>query len=599
MKIIKILYPAFLVGILLSSCEDYLDQAPEAVIDEKDIFSNVLTYQGYVEDIYQGVVDVTIGGQVDINFNFGDDVICSKNTSLDKAFDRGDNWAWMRGGESPYLGNQNYANDNERSDTRGIWDSGWGGIRKANIGLNKLDDLVNATNEEKKLIEGQLYFFRGYYHYDILKSWGGIPYVTEVFLPSDEMRLKRLTYQQTADSIANDLKKAIELLPVNWDQTEMGQATNGQNKGRLVKGAAYGYLGKNYLYAGSPLMNGSTDTDGYNLDYCQKAAEAFAEVIKLADQGVYELLSWEKYSDNFYRMDQVSPNSKEYVFNNPSFGFPDKKDGGKMWERGEFILLQLQGYGCVASPTENYVENFGMANGLPITDPNSGYDPNNPWLNRDPRFYYNIVIDGERIVKKNAGADTYAQFYIGGRHRDPSVNVSTGYIHKKFRDITCNKFDKGWGNWRGHNWNWECPNMRLADVYLMYAEAVNEVLGPDGSINGGPTALEAVNIVRQRAGIPDVAPQYHLDKNALRQTIRQERAVELAFEAHRYDDLRRWKLASLPEYKEKYALEFDKEHTYFKKVLFATRVFDEKHYWLPFPQEQVNLYPELQQNPGW
>lgn len=585
----------------LPACEEYLDQAPEAIIGEGDVFANIITFQGFVDDIYQGVTDVTIGQQSDMNFNFGDDVICSDAQSLSQAFDRGDNWAWMTNpANSPYLGNEDFENNNDTHDDRGFWDSGWGSIRRANLALSKLDQLQNATGEEREIIEGQLLFFRGYFHYEILKSWGGLPYVTKVFAPSDDMRLKRLDYQQTADSVARDLARAAELLPVDWEQTEMGQRTTGQNMGRLTKGAAYGYLGKNYLYAASPLMNGGSSTADYNVELCQKAAEAFAEVIKLADQGLYALVPWENYSDNFYRMDQLPPYTSEYIFNNPIFGDGSGRTQAKMWERGEFMLQQLQGAGNVASPTENYVEYFGMENGLPIDDPASGYDPNNPWEGRDPRFYYNVVLDGERIVKNDrAGADTYAQFYVGGRHRNPSINVSTGYAHKKYRDITCNRFDRGWGNWRGHNWFWECPNMRLADVYLMYAEAVNEAAGPNGSINGGPTALQAINMVRQRAGVPDVAPAYAADKATFRETIRRERAVELAFEAHRYDDLRRWNVAHLPQYKEKYALEFDKEHTFFRKTLFVTRVFDERHYWLPFPQAQVNLYPELQQNPGW
>lgn len=591
---------------ILPACEDYLEQSPEAVIEENAIFSDVLTFQGFVEDIYQGVTDVSLGSQFVFNFNFGDDVICSHPRSMDQAFDRGNNWAWLNdAGWSPYLGDQDYENNNERYDTRGVWDSGWGGIRKSNIGFEKLDQLVNATDEEINLIKGQLHFFRGYYHFDILKSWGGIPYITKAFEPTDNMRLERLSYYQVVDSVAKDLMEAAQLLPNDWNETTMGQRTTNQNLGRLTKGAAYGYLGKNYLYAASPLMSGGSGTDDYNLEMAEKAAEAFAEVIKLAEQGYYELLPWENYSDNFYRMDQIAPNTREYVFNNPNLGFPEKRGGGKMWERGEFILSQLQGGGCVASPTENYVEYFGMANGLPITDPTSGYDSNDPWTDRDPRFYYNIVIDGERIVKRNAGEDTFAKLYVNGRHRNPSVNSTTGYVHKKYRDLTCNRFDRGWGNWRGHNWNWEVPNMRLADIYLMYAEAVNEVAGPNGAINGGPTAVEAVNIVRNRViredgtPLPDLAPAYSTTKEQLRESIRRERAVELAFEAHRYDDLRRWRLAHLPQYKEKYVLEFDEDHTFFRKVLFVTRVFEEKHYWLPLPQDQVNLYAALKQNPGW
>ena len=590
--------------LLITSCEDYLDKAPEAEIKEEFVFSNAYTFQGYVEDIYQGVVDVTIGRWADYGFNFGDDVINASPVSINAHLDRGDSWWWQVGSRGPYSwSNRQYNNTNLTNDTRSYWEGGWFNLRRTNIGLEKLPLLVNATDEERRLIEGQLLFFRGYYHWEILKSWGGIPYISRSFKPSDDMRLTRLSYRQVADSINRDLRKAVELLPVDWDNTQMGQATIGENKGRLDKGAAWGYIGKNWLYAASPLMNGGSETDDYDHELCLKAAEAFAEIFKLEDQGVYELTPWGNYSDNFYRITSVPPYTKEYIFNNPIYGNNEGRTRSKVWDRGEFIIRQLGAWDNIASVTQNYIEEFGMENGLPITDPNSGYDPSNPWENRDPRFDYNIVLDGERIVKKDV-PDSYAQFYVGGRHRGTN-NVITGFMHKKFKHITINRFDRGWGNWRAHNWFYEVPNLRLADVYLMYAEAVNEALGPDGSVNGGPTAVEAVNIVRRRVkredgtSLPDLAPQYSSTKEQLRESIRNERAVELAFEAHRYDDLRRWRLAHLPEYKEKFVLEFDKDHSYFTKKLFLTRVFKEKHYWMPFPRNLVELYEGFEQNPGW
>ncbi|HEX8040804.1 MAG TPA: RagB/SusD family nutrient uptake outer membrane protein, partial [Chryseosolibacter sp.] len=289
---------------------------------------------------------------------------------------------------------------------------------------------------------------------------------------------------------------------------------------------------------------------------------------------------------NFYTLTREMPIGKEILFNNPIYMY-------KRWNYGESSLQALGGWGIYASPTENYVENFGMANGLPIGEPDSGYDPQNPWSNRDPRFYYNIVKDGDRIVQNFQNADTYAQFYVGGRHRN-LTNSLTGYGHKKFTPLTANKYDVGYGN----GYFYECPQMRLADVYLMYAEAVNEAFGPDGTVAGGPTAVAAVNIIRNRATVPDVDARF-LNKDAFREVIRRERAVELAFESHRWFDLRRWHVSHLPQYREKYVLEFDKNHTYFQKKLDHTIVFEDKHYWLPFPVGQVTLYPEFKQNPGW
>jgi len=237
-----------------------------------------------------------------------------------------------------------------------------------------------------------------------------------------------------------------------------------------------------------------------------------------------------------------------------------------------------------------------MANGLPITAAGSGYNPANPWVNRDPRFYYDICKDGDLLIQNSTTADKYAEFFVGGRHaKFGSSTVSYGF--KKFHHVTCNDKDNGW-----NNWYYEVPKLRLAEVYLNYAEAVNEAYGPTvvpTDIQGGITAAAALNIVRARAGVPAVDARYLGSKAEFREICRQERAVELSFEGHRWNDLRRWYIAHLPKYKEKYNLEFDKAHTYYRKVLLLTTIHEQKHYWLPFEVNQVSLYPEFKQNPGW
>jgi hypothetical protein len=142
--------------------------------------------------------------------------------------------------------------------------------------------------------------------------------------------------------------------------------------------------------------------------------------------------------------------------------------------------------------------------------------------------------------------------------------------------------------------------MRLAEVYLIYAEAVNEALGPNGTAGGlSLTAVDAVNEIRARAGMPEVAPQFSGDKFSFRDRIWNERSVELCFEGPRWSDIRRWYVAHLPEYKVLYDLEFDEKYTFFNRVVRVTRIFEQKHYWLPFPREQTEIYEGFFQNPGW
>jgi hypothetical protein len=237
---------------------------------------------------------------------------------------------------------------------------------------------------------------------------------------------------------------------------------------------------------------------------------------------------------------------------------------------------------------------------LPIDDPNSGFDPADPWSNRDPRFYKDIVVDGDQMVVSNAaGADKFAQLYNGGRHKGGAKGSVTGFYYKRWTPVGCNPWDNKWGNFQAY-----VPYMRLGDVYLMYAEAVLQGYGSSSSsVPGSITAEEAVNIIRNRAQIPNLTSAYTATKEAFMEAIIRERAVELAFEGHRWDDLRRWNLAIEMKYREKTALDFDRG-TDGKPVNIHERVvlvkaFEKKHNWLPFQVSYTKLYKEFPQNPGW
>ena len=601
---IKIKYLCILIlGLLLTSCEDFLDKAPEINITEDDVFNKFFTFQGFVEDMYQCIVDPAQGSGSDMNWNFGDDVLISPSSWFTSAFfDRGDYWWWTNSNQRSTFSGTIGSPSNTTSIDRGYWQSGWYGIRLSNLALANRDKMVSGTQEEKNLINGQANFFRGYFHFEILRAWGGIPYIDTVFAPTDALKLPRLSYRETADRITADLTKAAQLLPASWDETIVGKEYLNQNTGRITKGAAYGYLGKNLLYAASPLMNGlATGSYDYDTELCKQAAAALYEVIRLANQGYYGLEKWDNYKDIFYTLESgVVPRGKEIIFANPIYLRRVSGQGS-----GDNILTFFGGW-LYAGPTENYVKNFGMANGLPIDAVGSGYDPAKRWENRDPRFYYSIVKDGDRQIKNVVNQHTwFKSYYVSeaerGIHRSLENSMS-GYGVGKYRDIVCNSYDNGW-----NNYTYEVPIMRLADIYLMYAEAVNEAYGPTtvpANIPGGITAAEAVNIVRRRVEVspgvplPDVDAQF-LNKSSFREIIRKERAVELAFEGHRWWDLRRWHVSHLMQYREKFVLDFDEAHTYFNKRKFSTIVFDDKHYWLPFPVDQAKLYPEFYQNPGW
>jgi len=243
------------------------------------------------------------------------------------------------------------------------------------------------------------------------------------------------------------------------------------------------------------------------------------------------------------------------------------------------------------------VEWFEMKDtGLPIDDPESGFDPTDPWTGRDPRFDYNIVVDGDRIALGADDARAFAQFYVGGRDKTVTAGTKTGFCNKKYLFPDWNSLDAKWGS----NDFICCPIIRLAEIYLIYAEAVNEVYGPSGKVTEADiTAVDAVNLIRTRAGMPDVHAKFTGSKELFRERVRIERSVELYQESKRRDDIRRWYLAHLQEYKDLYACDFPEDHSYFEKRVFRTIVFDKKHYWFPFPTAQTLLYDDWPQNPGW
>jgi starch-binding outer membrane protein, SusD/RagB family len=555
-------------------------------------------------------------------WNTGDDILSSTNSEpyrLSGEFDRGNYRAWQTGGggwDNSWLddGGPNTGNDPHR---KGLWPLSWYGIRKANVGLANLDKLVNATDEEKKAIKGQLLFFRGFFHFQLMSFWGGLPYIDTVLSSVDKLELPRLSYRETALKAAKDLEDAAALLPVNWETSPVGALTVGLNKQRVTSSAALGMKGKTLLYAASPMMNEeATGNNSYDIELCKQAADAFARVLKMSSEpGIgstgttaahYKLLPWEQWNENVYT---ISNNGKHPGYPEVLFGPPTYDAGRSRWSLvNMFIPPSLGGEAGISSPAANYVKYFGMANGLPLDHPSSGYNPADPWTGRDPRFAKSIVYDGVQMVR-GTGKPLFKYANLFNPKTDDERKSTlrlentasrSGYLLRKFTTDGSNDVDNEW-----NNINIVIPYLRLADVYLMYAESVLHGYGtPQSSVAGlSLTAVEAVNRVRARANVPAVHSDFTGSKDAFMKELMRERAVELAFEGLRWHDLRRWNVADKKEFREKTVIDFDrgpngKPINMVERVV-VTRVFDKKHRWLPLPNNQVNLYPSFGQNPGW
>lgn len=628
-----------------ASCTDYLDKTPDSTVNADEAFKNFTNFQGFVEEVYNCIPNKESNYWC-CSFNWGEDEIL--NTGLGDShetahFDLGDYRYW-------YSDPQSFLHSNGLSSTSTdkfshSLEHAWYCIRKCNLGLENLEKMTNCTQEEKNIIKGQLLFFRAWWHEELMEFYGGMPYVDTVLDGSQALTLPRLSFQECATKCAEDFRAAADLLPNNWDKTTIGKKTLGKNDLRITKVCALGYLGKVLLWAASPLNNlgakvGASkngDTYRYNVEFAAKAADALAEAISQVNSGstpyalaeykyenIYDHVASEDSKTNFSDIFRTTgkgwkqPGSTEAILRAPYIGANGSNwNFTKNW--GIKINEIVQHDALIHQPTANYVNYYGMANGLPLDDPESGFDPTHPFKGRDPRFYHDIVFDGFQYINTTIGKDNpdyqfkYVQMYTGSNLRSSSSQgCRTGYYCQKLVPHQANKYD-GMYNWGGAL-QCDLPYMRLADIYLMYAEAGAAVQGANYKSNKcNLTAVDAINVLRDRVEAGHVADKYAANQQKFMDEVRRERAVELAFEGFRWNDLQRWLLLTEYPYNIKTSQEFrrvgnydftkkdprDAEVTGWSQKTILTRDFSEKHYLLPLKQSDVYLYPEFGQNPGW
>lgn len=628
-----------------ASCTDYLDKTPDSTVNADEAFKNFTNFQGFVEEVYNCIPNKESNYWC-CSFNWGEDEIL--NTGLGDShetahFDLGDYRYW-------YSDPQSFLHSNGLSSTSTdkfshSLEHAWYCIRKCNLGLENLEKMTNCTQEEKNIIKGQLLFFRAWWHEELMEFYGGMPYVDTVLDGSQALTLPRLSFQECATKCAEDFRAAADLLPNDWDKTTIGKKTLGKNDLRITKVCALGYMGKVLLWAASPLNNlkaevGASkngDTYRYNVDFAAKAADALGEALSEVNSGktpyalaeykysnIYDHEAADGSSSNFSDIFRTTgkgwkqPGSTEAILRAPYIGANGSNwNFTKNW--GIKINEIVQHDALIHQPTANYVNYYGMANGLPLDDPESGFDPTHPFKGRDPRFYHDIIFDGFQYINTTIGKDhpdyqfKYVQMYTGSNLRSSSSQgCRTGYYCQKLVPHQANRYD-GMYDWGGAL-QCDLPYMRLADIYLMYAEAGAAVQGANYKSNKcNLTAVDAINVLRDRVEAGHVADKYAANQQKFMDEVRRERAVELAFEGFRWNDLQRWLLLTEYPYNIKTSQEFkrvgdydftkndprDAEVTGWSEKTIVTRDFTEKHYLLPLKEDDVYLYPEFGQNPGW
>ena len=559
-KLFKILLVA-LSFFLTLSCEDYLEK--DATVDTKlsyeQIFSDVHYAPGFLNNIYNELPDgySRFGGA--LLAAASDEGVCSNVGSAISLF------------------NKNAINATTNPDD--VWDTMYRGIRKCNIFLKELepDGIITLTNsipESKEGVavrnyyKGQALFLRAFYHFELLKRYGNIFYITKVLDPFNEDELfsgTQSTYDQAVDAIVSDCDAAALLMPAAYPDDSY--------KGRPISWTPLAFKSRVLLYAASPLNNPTNDKAKW-----QRAAIA-AKVI--VDSKKYTLGALSTIFTSLYNNEIIFAARAVNRNDIENYNYP----------------VSYQGMGLM-NPSEDLVQAFGMTaktyqNRMVDFDPLDPYSLKNT-RKREDRLKYTVFFNGSRLK------DTTVSCFVGGKDglfSSPTATKS-GYYMSKFVDQS---LDLAKGNTSLRAWVY----MRYAEILLNYAEALNE----SDHIANNTAIVNALDLLRNRANLRpfDTSDKTLLkDQAEMRKYIKQERRLELAFEEHRFWDLRRWKDAETILNQPVKGMRITKDDAgNFTYTVFEadTRIFDPKLYWYPIPRKEILKYRNagktIVQNPGW
>lgn len=458
-----------------------------------------------------------------------------------------------------------------------LWARSYRSIRECNYAKQVLAKIPMSPSHKRQL-EGEIQFIRAFRYHDLIRNFGRVVLMGDtVYGLKDDLTTARLferkSIQEGINYVINELNAAIEKLPMdNNDGTWV--------TGRATKGAAMALKSRLLLYAASPLY----------------AAGSWAA----AAQAAQDLIALHKYSlyTGGYQSLFLTDRNPETIF------------ARYYTKNANHVHLEIangpNGYGGWGgnTPYQNLVDAYEMKNGkAPFHEDGtvnaaSGYDPQNPYINRDPRFEATILYNGS--MYRGRAVETFTPGGQDSPEGNDNWNTSkTGYYLRKFMNDAY-PLQNPWGNAGFQPWNY----FRYAEILLNYAEAANEAYGPDVVPTGGTlTARQALNLVRARPSVEMPAIPVGQSKEEFRKNVRYERRVELAFEEHRFYDVRRWKIAMETENVPAYGVTITKGNnglTYKRKEALSGRLFEEKHYWLPIPRTEIlSSNGQLEQNPGY
>lgn len=640
----KKIYIIFFIGILtvIYSCDSYLDVVPDNVATLDYAFRNKVGAEKFLATCYSYLPD------------FGNPANDPAIMGSDELWIHGENtWYSALSGYNAY--NIKRGRQNVTNPLLNFWDGINNGrnlfvaIRDCNIFLENIQHVGKDLDEtERTRWIAEVTFLKAYYHYYLLRMYGPIPLMREnlpVWSGIDEVRVFREPVDECVNYISDLIDEAVPALPleINNIASELG---------RITQTAALAVKAELLVLAASPIFNGNsaysgiTDSRGkelfnsvFDANKWQRAMEACQLAIETAhsaNHGLYE------FTDSRYQLSAVT--KKVMSLRN---AFSDRWNKEILWAVSKNTASNLQLYSLpyftmtdvqlsatqpIFSPTIGAAESFYSNHGVPIEE-DITYDYENRYStsvvknqkylvqenyetailnqNREFRFYANLGFDGGiwfgngRYKDLDMGTATETSWIVNAKVGQPSGKSSsirysiTGYFAKKYAHFETATTSTGIATTR-----MAFPIMRLADLYLLYAEARNELMGPDNEV------YEYLDMVRERAGLDDVRaswsnfsiyPDKPLNKEGLREIIQKERMNELAFEGKRFWDLRRWKIADqvLNQPVKGWNVEGASTIEYYNVLTFEILTFTSKEYLWPIREHSLRVNPNLIQNPFW
>ena len=549
--------------LLAASCKkDFLTIDPTDRVSETAVLNDSSLFEDFVVARYIGTkLQDKEGDGTNPGFGRGFEYAMWSSLTDESIYNNDDaTWLIQRGLLAPEnLGNAGV-----------LWGRSYRGIRECNFALNNIANVPMSAGHKARLV-GELHFIRAFRYQDLIRNYGGVVLMgNKVSSLSDDLQdaalFTRSTIKQSMDYVLADLDTAAAALPLdNSDTWKVGRAT---------KGAALALKSRLALYAASPLYNAGTWDD---------AVKAAQSVIGLNKYSLYQ----GGYGNLF-----LDANNNETIFAR----YYTKNAGHTHLE----IANGPNGYGGWGGnlPLQNLVDDYETNDGKVITDPTSVYDAQNPYVNRDPRFYATILYNGSTY--RGSTIQTYTPGGKDSKDGPDNWNTSkTGYYLKKFMNDNY-PLQNPWGNAGFQPWYY----FRYAEILLNFAEAANEAFGPDVTPVGSTmSARTALNLIRSRSSVNMPAVPTGLSKTAMQTAIRYERRVELAFEEHRFYDVRRWKIADVTENKPAKGIAITKSGStllYSPKVALDGRSFSDKMYWLPIPRAEIQASNnKIPQNTGY